>query len=140
MKELLLNIKQRLSSVLLDGLIFVGLFLQPIKSLLITVGILVAADLATGIIKAKKNKEEITSRRLRETVTKLLAYELVIILCYLIERFMLPDVPMSKILSGLIAITELLSVNENLFQITGNPIFNKINSKLDLIKEKEEGK
>lgn len=140
MKELLLTIKDKLSSIVLDGFIFISLFLQPIKSLLITVGILVVVDLCTGLIKAKKKQEEITSRRLRETITKLLAYQVVIILCYMIEKYMLPEIPMSKILSGLIALTELLSVNENLFQITGNPIFNKINAQLDLIKNKEEGK
>lgn len=98
--------------------------LLPIKPMLIMVGVLAFTDLITGVMAAKKRGEIITSRGLRQTVKKLLIYEVALIFGFLVEKYMMEDlIPVSKILGTLIGITELKSLLENLDTIGGNQLF-----------------
>jgi hypothetical protein len=46
----------------------------PIKELMITIGFLVAMDMVVGIWKAIKLGQRIRSRRMSDTITKLMLY------------------------------------------------------------------
>jgi phage-related holin len=48
---------------------------------------LIAIDTFTGIWKAKKLKEKITSRKLSGIISKLALYEITVIMFFLIDRF-----------------------------------------------------
>jgi phage-related holin len=103
----------------------------PIKATLITVMVLVGVDLITGIIAARKRGESITSSGLKRTVVKALAYEAAIILGFLVQSFLTGDtVPVVKILGGLVGMTELKSVLENLEEITGIPLLKTLIDKI----------
>ena len=93
----------------------------PIQPLLITVGVLIAADTVTGIIAAYKRGEEIKSSGLSRAITKLFVYQVVIITGFLLEKYMLSDlgVPIVKLLAGVIGVTELKSLLENSESVTG---------------------
>lgn len=92
----------------------------PIKAMLIVTGVLIFADLITGVWAASKRKEPITSAGLRRTLTKVGVYEAALCLGYLAEHFMLEGtVPVTKIVSGLIGLVELKSCYENLNVISG---------------------
>lgn len=120
MKQLLLNL------LLACAVIFL-----PIKATLITVMVLTMADLVAGLIAARKRKEAITSSGLKRTIIKILAYEVVVMLGYLTELYMTGGlVPIVKVLAGLIGITELKSVIENLQDITGVPLMKLLVDKL----------
>lgn len=101
----------------------------PIQSLLVTVGVLIAADTITGIIAAYQRGEEIRSSGLSRAIVKLFVYQVVIITGFLMEQYMLADlgIPIVKLLSGVIAVTEGKSLIENVESIT----------KLDLLKIKK---
>lgn len=128
----------------LEGLLvsIVAIF-APIKMMIITTGILIAADLITGMLAARKRGEKITSAGIRRTTSKSAVYLAAICLGFMVEVFMIDHlVPISKIVSGLIGITEIKSVFENLDVISGNPILKQILAKLgsDNDKPKDEEK
>jgi hypothetical protein len=103
----------------------------PIKAALATVMLLTLLDFVFGIRHAVKRKEKITSSGFKRTILKILAYETVIMLGFLVEQNLTGDlVPVVKVLSGLIGLTELKSVIENLQGITGTPLTKLLIEKL----------
>lgn len=93
--------------------------LAPIKAVMIATGALIFIDLITGIWRALKAKEKITSNGLRRTITKLAAYQLTIVTGFILQTYLLPEVPMVKLITALIGVTEGKSVLENISTITG---------------------
>jgi predicted transcriptional regulator len=87
---------------------------------MVTALVLILADLATGVMAARKRKEKITSAGIRRTVSKILVYETAIALAFLAQTYMTGEtVPVCNIVTGLIGMTEFLSVLENLNSISG---------------------
>jgi phage-related holin len=103
----------------------------PIKTTLVVVMALVGIDLVSGILAARKRGEPITSKGLQRTIVKLLAYEMVVMLGFLVEQYLTGDfVPMTKILGGMVGMTELKSVLENIEDLTGIPLIQVLIDKL----------
>jgi len=77
-------------SNLLTGLV---LFFTPIQGLLLAVGTAVVFDTFTGVYKAVKLEgwDSIKSRTLSNIVSKMLLYQLCIILIFPIDKFLLND-------------------------------------------------
>jgi phage-related holin len=121
---------KKLAAVILPYLVF---FFSPIYPLLFTVGILVFADLLTGVFAAKKRGEVIHSKTMARTVSKCIFYFIAIILGRLMELNFLQGLPIANITAGYIALTEFKSNIENIDTITGTNIvkavINKIHSK-----------
>jgi len=97
-------------------------FFLPISGILGLLFALILSDTATGIWKAKHLKEKITSRKLSTIISKLLLYELCVILFYLIDYFILNDIiltvfsvplMLTKVLALILASIEIQSVAEN---------------------------
>ena len=105
-------------------MIMIGLaFVSPIIPLIILVGICILFDTITGIAKAVKLKELITSRKLSNIVSKMVLYQAAILLFFGIETYILHDfikmvveIPyfLTKLVSITLVMIELVSVNENL--------------------------
>lgn len=95
--------------------------LAPIQPLLVTVGVLIAADTVTGIMAAHKRGERIKSSGLGRAIVKLFVYQTVLITGFLMEQYLLQDtgIPIIKLLAGIIGLTEFLSLLENTETITG---------------------
>lgn len=111
----------------------------PIKAVILVTGILIFADLITGILAARKKGEKITSAGLRRTVTKIFIYNSAIMLGFLAEKYMLDGfIPVSKIASGLIATVELASLYENLNTLNGNNLFKALIDKLGSVNDKKQ--
>lgn len=122
-------------------LISVLAVLAPIKAAMITVGVLIFADLICGLLAAHKRGDKITSAGLRRTATKCFVYQASIITGFLVEKFLIGDiVPVSKIIAGLIGTVELKSLLENLDTINGSPLFlsliNRLGSNNDVLNSK----
>lgn len=98
-------------------------FLTPIIPLLLIVGMSIFFDTITGVLKAKKKKEKVTSRKLSQIISKMVLYQSAVILFYGIEKYMLSDiigmftsVPLllTKLVSVTLTFIEIKSISENL--------------------------
>lgn len=115
----------------IKSLMVVGAVLAPIKMVMITVGFLIMADLATGIWAARKRGEEIKSAAMRRTISKLFVYQLSVISGFLLETYILGgSIPVSKIVAGVIGMVEFKSVLENSNHIVGDDVYTMIIKKL----------
>ena len=97
-------------------------FFLPISGILLMIGVLILIDTMTGIWKAKKLKEKITSRKLSSIISKLALYEVTVIMFFLIDRFVLNDIiltffsvpfMLTKVVALVLASIEVMSINEN---------------------------
>jgi hypothetical protein len=97
-------------------------FFLPISGILIMIGVLIAIDTFTGIWKANRLKEKITSRKLSSIISKLALYEITVIMFFLIDRFILNDIilaffsvpfMLTKVTALVLASIEVMSINEN---------------------------
>lgn len=99
----------------------------PIKELMLTIGFLVGADLVVGVWKAIKTGQRIRSRRMSDTVTKLLLYQLAIMSGFLIETFIISElIPITKLIATVVAIIEFKSIIESIESVTGKDLWSKI--------------
>lgn len=120
-----------MKSIIIKIVLALLLLFSPIKATLIAVMALTMIDLVSGILAAIKLKQPITSSGLKRTIIKILAYEIVIMLGFVTEQYMTGDlIPIVKTLAGIIGITELKSVLENIGAITGIPVIDLLISKL----------
>ena len=99
----------------------------PIKELMLTIGFLVGADMVVGIWKALKLKQRIRSRRMSDTITKLLLYQIAIMSGFLIESFIIAElIPITKLVATVIAVIEFKSIIESIESVTGKDLWSKI--------------
>lgn len=107
----------------------------PIQGVIVTVGVLIFADLFLGIWAAKKRGEKITSAGMRRSVTKLLVYQTAVLTGFLFETFLLGGlVPVYKLVALVVGSVELKSLLENATEITGvsfKDVIAKLGSKND---------
>ena len=103
-------------------------FLMPISGLLFLVGFVIVLDTITGVWKSVKNKVKITSRGLSAIISKMLLYEITVILFYMIDHFILNNiilqffsVPLllTKVLALILVSIEVMSINENYKAVKG---------------------
>ena len=102
----------------------------PIKDFLIITSALVVLDLITGIVAAKKRKEEIRSRSLMRTTVKLLLYYSAILATEGVQVVFAEKIPITYITAFTIALTELKSILENVDAGTGSRLAKMIIDKL----------
>lgn len=113
----------------------------PIKATIITVGIVIAVDLITGIFAARKRGETITSAALRRSLSKALIYQTAVLTGFLIETYLMGNsIPITNIVGGLIGSVEALSIYENLNTISGTKLFSSLISILGSANDKKSDK
>lgn len=119
-----------------SAIIAVLAIFAPAKELFIATGVLIVADLITGLMAAHKLKQPITSAGLRRTVSKMLIYNLAVACGFLVQKYMMGDlVPVSNIISSAIGLTELKSVIENIDKIRGGSLFKEILNRLGSVND-----
>ena len=103
-------------------------FFIPISGILIMIGVLICIDTFTGIWKANKLEEKITSRKLSSIISKLALYEVTVIMFFLIDQFILNDIiltffsvpfMLTKVVALVLASIEVMSINENYKVVKG---------------------
>lgn len=113
------------------GLLVLLSIFAPIKALLISCGVLIVADMITGMMAAKKRKESIQSAEMRRSVSKMVVYQIAIMSAYVLESYMLDGLlPVSKIVAGVIGMVEFKSILENTSVIAGQDILKLVLEKL----------
>lgn len=122
------------------------LFLTPIHGLVITVGLIVMLDTFTGIFKSVKLKgwSSIRSRTLSNIISKMLLYEMCIILLFPIDKFLLNDLLMrlvsvqffsTKLTCIVIILIEGTSIKENIEESLNIKIWSIIKNIIKRAKE-----
>jgi hypothetical protein len=131
---------------ILTGLV---LFFAPIQGLLIAVGIGIILDTFTGIFKSIKLNGwvSVRSRKLSNIISKMLLYEVTIILLYVIDKFLLNEFVLqhftikfmfTKLVAILLIFIELVSIKENIESALKIDIWKMLKNLLNRAKEVKE--
>lgn len=107
--------------------------IAPIVSIMLTVAFLIVVDFITGTYAAIKKNIPISSERIGNTISKFFIYNLVVLSAYLLEKFIVNEIPFMRIIAGFIAIAEIKSIMENFNAIYG---INPFKALVKLIKKK----
>ena len=122
MKLQLLLLLTKLNNYSMQLLAIVSSFFLPISGILILIGVSVILDTLTGVWKSRKLGAAITSRKLSSVISKILLYEVTVMLFYLIDYYILNDIVLTffsvelmttKILALVLVSIEVISINEN---------------------------
>ncbi|AXT52654.1 hypothetical protein D1818_18105 [Aquimarina sp. BL5] len=97
--------------------------LSPVNGVMMTMVFLILVDFITGSYASYKNKIPISSQGIGNTISKFFIYNLVILASFLLETFIVDEVPFLKIIAGFVAITEIKSILENFNKIYGIDLF-----------------
>ena len=106
----------------------ISAFLMPISGLLFLVGFVIVLDTITGVWKSYKNKVKITSRGISAIISKMLLYEVTVIMFYMIDKFILNSIILqffsvelllTKVLALILVSIEVMSINENYKAVKG---------------------
>jgi hypothetical protein len=127
--NILLRVLQEYAAKLL---VFCFAYTLPIHDFLLTIYILLFADLFTGISKAIKTSVPITSRRLRDSVLKFIFYSVATFISYQVDKTIFSDssLILTKLVGGYIMLIEFQSNIENISEITGVNLWLMIRDKL----------
>lgn len=102
-------------------------YLAPVNVIFHAIWFFLVVDLITGIWKALKKGEAIRSYGLRRTIEKFLFYTLSVVVVWVVDKtFLGCHSHLASIIGGYIALTEVISIFENIAEITGHNIFLKI--------------
>lgn len=111
----------------------------PTGPVIATVLTLVILDLVTGLLAARHQFHPITSSGLKRTVSKTAVYLVATLAAFLVEQYLTPmEMPVMKMVTGLIGMTELKSVLENLDIVSGGSFFKSLVNKLSQGEHDEE--
>lgn len=122
---------------LLKFALFISIYFAPVVASMAAIGIFIIVDFITGIWVAKTKGEPITSKKMRDTVGKSIAYMIAILIAHIFEIHFAPAIPVMKLISLFIASAEIKSVYENLGAITGLDFWEFIKKKLGQNEEKD---
>ena len=144
MKLQLLLLTTKLNNYSMQLLAIVSSFFLPISGILILIGVSVILDTLTGVWKARKLGTSITSRKLSAVISKILLYEVTVMLFYLIDYYILNDIVLTffsvelmttKILALVLVSIEIISMNENVKSVKGIDIWQSLKNLFARAKE-----
>jgi len=121
--------------MLLKVLVYLSFVFTPVAIALTWMGVFVFIDLVTGLWKAKIKNEAITSKRLGNTITKVVMYFLAIITSRVMDAELLKATflpfTIAQLAIGFFSITEFKSIMENISTILGTDVWKFLRSKID---------
>jgi phage-related holin len=109
---------------------FIISFFSPIFAAMMAAGGLIIADTITGVMKAKKKKTPITSRRLASVLSKMLLYQILIVSAHICETYLVAELPFVKLVLGAVALVEFKSILENTSEYLGKDVVKSILDKI----------
>jgi hypothetical protein len=119
-------------------------FFLPISGLFLLVGFCIALDTISGLWKSYKLKVKISSRKLSTIISKMMLYQITLILFYLIDNFILNQIMLkffsvplmlTKIVALILISIELMSLNENVIAVKGLNLWEAMKSLFARAKE-----
>ena len=112
------------------AILFLIIYFQPIWISLLIIGVFIAFDVVTALMRAYKNGIPIRSKRLRDTIGKGTAYMIALMVSHMFQLHFMPIVPILQIVAVFIATAELKSIMENLGDVTGLDFWTLIKERL----------
>jgi len=104
----------------------------PLKPVLLAIAFMVAADLLTGVLAARKRGDPLTWVQGRRTIIKLGVFAIALATGLVAETYLLLGIlPVVKLLSGVIGLNELKSIYGNLSDVSGSDSLGFIISKIN---------
>jgi len=144
MKTQLILLLTKLNNYSMQLFAIVTSFFLPISGILILIGVSVILDTLTGVWKSRKLGTPITSRKLSSVISKILLYEVTVMLFYLIDYYILNDIVLTffsvelmttKILALVLVSIEVISMNENVKSAKGVDIWEALKNLFARAKE-----
>ena len=129
LKEYVYHLQEVIESHWIKLMSVLVVLFAPIQGIMITIGLAILADTVVGIWKSRKLDQQISSRRLSRVISKMLIYQITIILFFMIDKFILHDLTaniftIEWLLTKVIALTlvsiEVFSIDENIRQVRGS--------------------
>lgn len=123
--------------------LFAIALLSPIKIFLVLVGIFIFIDTILGIWAAKKTGIKIESRKLSKFISKMFVYNMVVILAFLLDKYLLGEffllflsIPLAitKLTTIGLVLNEAYSMDEKVRNVKGVGIWDIFSKLLGLAK------
>lgn len=100
------------------------IYLVPTYEMIGVIQFLLTIDFITGIWKAKKNNEILTSKRMGDSITKVILYALGVIVMYVLQHHIAKDIiNVMFLFAALVCTRETKSIIENIEIITNTKIW-----------------
>jgi phage-related holin len=103
----------KLMTIIKNIVLSLVILFSPIKAAIYVMASLITLDTITGVWAALKRGEIFSSHKFFDSITKIIIYDSLIIMAFLLETFMIPYIPCLKMVMAYIAITEFTSLLEN---------------------------
>lgn len=101
--------------------------LAPVAPIVYTLTFVIICDFIFGIYRAHKAKEQITSRKMAQTLPKLLLYNIIIIALFLVDKYVMnTGIGLEKVACSLMLLVEMKSVDESFKTIFGYSLWNRL--------------
>jgi len=101
--------------------------LAPVEPLCLTTGFLILVDMLFGLWRARKNGEKITSRKMGNTISKIVLYNVMILSVFILNKYIInTGLPLEKFAAGILGLVELKSIDESWVTIYGWSLWDKI--------------
>lgn len=125
-------------------------FFAPIKALIILVGLFIGLDTVSGVIRAKKTKEIISSRGFSKIISKMVLYQLAVLSFFALDKLIVQDLVsifftisvsfvMTKIVALMLVVVELQSIRENIKIACGIDIWDRVKNLIQRAQELKKG-
>ena len=93
--------------------------ISPIKEAAFGILFLIMADLVMGVIASKKIKDPFSYNKLLSTLIKMVVYNLLLLVCFVAETFLMEYVPWIKIGLAFLCSLEITSIGKKFETIYG---------------------
>ncbi len=100
--------------------------LSPVYAVMGTIVFLIIVDFVTGVFVTYKKKKQLRTVHIVHATSKVVIYNLVVLSAFLLEQFIIDEVPFLKIISGFIAVFEIKSIMQNFDVIYGVNLYKVI--------------
>lgn len=122
-------------------LVYLSFVFTPVAMSLIWMGLFVGIDFVTGIWKAYKHKEIISSKKMGNTITKIVMYFLAIITSRVMDVELLHATflpfTIAQLSIGFFSLTEFKSIMENISSVLGVDVWTYIKNKIDGLRQND---
>jgi len=117
---------------------------MPVHGILIAVGAAISLDTLMGIYKSVRTEQPLISRRFADVILKMFVYELVILMLFGIDYFLLSEFFcvwfsvnyfFTKACAMVLIFTEMVSIKENIEQAHGINILKQLRNALKRTKD-----
>lgn len=115
------------------GNLFASIFgvLAPVMAIIYSLTFIIFLDFIFGMIKARKLGEEITSRKMSQSISKIFLYNLLIIGLFVIDRYIAQTgIGLDKVGASLIIVVEMRSIDEHFTKVFGYSLWERISEQL----------